>query len=85
MSKDVKTLKTNQWVMSNGIADIKNTLEEIISRSEKDSDWISELKDKVENINKRPKKKQTIKNQEDNLKELWDTMKYNTCIIQFPE
>ena len=73
--------------MNNAINEIKNTLEGTNSRITEAKDWISQLEDKMVEINKAERKKEKrIKRNEDNLRDLWDNVKHpNIWIIGVPE
>ena len=63
--------------MNNAINEIKNTLEGTNSRITEAKDWISQLEDKMVEINKAERKKEKrIKRNEDNLRDLWDNVKH---------
>ena len=73
--------------MNNAINEIKNTLEGINSRRMETQDRISEVEDKMVEINeaKRKKAKRMTRN-EDNLRDLWDNVKHpNIRVIGVPE
>ena len=60
--------------MNNAINEIKNTLEATNSRI---TDRISELEDRMVEINESERiKEKRIKRNEDNLRDLWDNVKY---------
>ena len=68
--------------MNNAINEIKNTLEGTKSRITETEDRISEVKDKMVELNEAERKKEKrIKRNEDNLRDLWDNVKYPN--IQF--
>ena len=72
--------------MNNAINEIKNTLEGINSRRMETQDRISELEDKIVEINEAERKKKRIKRNEDNLRDLWDNVKHpNIRVIEVPE
>ena len=74
--------------MNNAINEIKNTLEGTTSRITEAEDRISEIsEDRMVEINETERKKEErIKRNEDNLRDLWDNVKYpNICIIEVPE
>ena len=50
-NKDVEELKSKQTVMNNKITETKNTLEGINSRITDTEEWISDLEDKMLEIN----------------------------------
>ena len=73
--------------MNNAITYIKNTLEGTNSRITEVEDRISEVEDRMVEINEgeRKKEKRTKRN-EDNLRDLWDNVKYpNIRIIGVPK
>ena len=62
--------------MNNAIAEIKSTLEGTNSRMTEAEEKISEVEDRMFEINESEKKKETrIKRNEDNLTDLWDNVK----------
>ena len=69
--------------MNNAINEIKNTLEATISRITGAEDRISELKDRMVEINESERiKEKWIKRNQDNLRDLQDKIKrYNIRII----
>ena len=73
--------------MSNAINEIKNTLEATNSRITEAEDRISELEDRMVEINESERKKEKrIKINEDNLRDLQDSVKCpNIWIIGVPE
>ena len=73
--------------MNNAINEIKNTLEGTNSRITKAEDRISEVEDRMVEINESERKKEKqIKRNEDNLRDLWDSVKCpNIRIIGVPE
>ena len=63
--------------MNNEITEIKSTLEGANSRITEAGDRISEVEDRmVELMKYRGKKKKRIKRNEENLRDLWDNVKY---------
>jgi len=63
--------------MNNAINEIKNTLEGTNSRIMKAEDTISEVEDRMVEINESEKKKEKrIERNEDNLRDLWDNVKF---------
>ena len=60
--------------MNNAITKIKITLEGTNSRITEAEDSISEVEDRMVEINETERKK-TIKRNEDNLRDLWDNVK----------
>ena len=73
--------------MNNAITEIKSTLEGTNSRITEAEDRISEMEDRmVEIIESERKIEKRIKRNEDNLRDLWDNVKYpNILIIGAPE
>ena len=73
--------------MNNAINEIKNTLEGIDSRRMETQDRISEVEDKMVEINEAERKKEKrTKRNEDNLRDLWDNVKHhNIRIIGVPK
>ena len=73
--------------MNNAINEIKNTLEGTNSRITEAEDRISEVEDRMVEINETERKKEKrIKRNEDNLRDLWDNVKFpNIRIIGVPE
>ena len=74
-NKDLEGIKKSQYIMNNAINEIKNTLEGTNSRIT-EADRISEVEDRMVEINETEKKKEKqIKRNEDNLRDLWDNAK----------
>ena len=73
--------------MNNVINEIKNTLERTNSRINEAENWISEVEDRMVEINEAERKKEKrIKRNEDNLRDLCDDVKCpNIRIIGVPE
>ena len=73
--------------MNNAINEIKNTLEGTNSRITEAEDRISEVEDRIVEINESERKKEKrIKRNEDNLRDLQDSVKHpNILIIGVPE
>ena len=73
--------------MNNVITEIKSTLEGINSRLTEAEESISEVKDRMVEINEAERKKEKrIKRNEDNLRDIWDDVKCcNLRIIGVPE
>ena len=73
--------------MNNAINEIKNTLEGTNSRITEAEDGISEVEDRMVQINKAERKNEKrIKRNEDHLRDLWDNVKCpNIRIIGVPE
>ena len=64
--------------MNKAINEIKNTLEGTNSRITEVEDRISELEDRMVEIYETERKKERIKRNEDNLRDLWDYVKCPT-------
>ena len=79
-------LKKKSILMNNAITEIKSTLEGTNSRITEAEDRISEVKDRMVEINEAERKKERrIKRNEDNLRDLWDSVKNpNIQIIRVP-
>ena len=75
-NKDLEEIKKSQLKMNNAISEIKITMEGTMSRITETEDMISEVEDKMVEINEaeRKKGKRTIRN-EDNLRDLLDNVK----------
>ena len=73
--------------MNNAINEIKNTLEGTKSRITEAEDRISEVDDTMVEINKTEReKKKRIQRNEDNLRDLWDNVKFpNIQIVGVPQ
>ena len=73
--------------MNNAVTEIKSTLEGTTCRITEAEDSISEVKDRMVEINEAERKKEKrIKRNEDNLRDLWDSVKRpNIRIIGVPE
>ena len=73
--------------MNNAIDEIKSTLERTNSRIIEAEDSVSEVEDRMVEINEAERKRETrIKTNEDNLRDLWDNVKHpNTRNIGAPE
>ena len=75
-NKDLEEIKKNQSIMNNAIAEIKSTLEGTNSRITEAEDRVSEVEDKIVEINEAERKKEKrIKRNEDNPRDLWDSVK----------
>ena len=75
-NKDLEETKKSQSIMNNAITEIKSPLEGTNSRIIEAEDRISEMEDRMVKINEAERKKeQRIKRTEDNLRDLWDTVK----------
>ena len=76
-NKDLEEIKKSQYIMNNAINEIKNTLEGNNSRIMEAEDRISEVEDIMVKINEKERKKEKgMKKNEDNLRGLWDNVKY---------
>ena len=86
-NKELEEIKKSQSIMNNAIAEIKNTMERTNSRITEAEDRISEVEDRMVEINGAERiKEKRIKRNEDNLRDLWDNVKYtNIQIIGVPE
>ena len=84
---EIKKKKKSQLKMNNAINEIKNTLEGINSRRMETQHRISEVEDKMVEINEAERKKEKrTKRNEDNLSDLWDNVKHpNIRIIGVPK
>ena len=73
--------------MNNAIDEIKSTLERTNSRIIEAEDSVSEVEDRMVEINEAERKREKrIKTNEDNLRDLWDNVKHpNIWIIGVPE
>ena len=73
--------------MNNVINEIKSTLEGTKSRITEAKDRISEMEDRIVGINEAERRKEKrIKRNDDNLRDLWDNVKYpNIQIIGVPQ
>ena len=75
INKDLEELKNKH--MNNTVTEIKNTLEIINSRISEAKERISELEDKTMEITSEEQNKvKRMKRTEDNLRDLWDAIKY---------
>ena len=86
-NKDLEEIKKSQYIMNNAINEIKNTLEGTNSRIMEAEDRISEVEDRIAEINESERKKEKlIKRNEENLRDLHDSLKRpNIRIIRVPE
>ena len=87
-NKDLEEIKKSQLKVNNAINEIKkNTLEGTNSRITEPEERISEVEDKMVEINEAERKKEKrIKRNEDNPRDLWDNVKRpNIRIIGVPE
>ena len=75
-NKDLEEIKKSQLKMNNAINEIKNTLEGTNSRIMEAEYRISEVEDRMVEINEIERKKEKgIKRSDDNLRDLWDNVK----------
>ena len=75
-NKDLEEIKKSQLKMNNAINEIKITLEGTMTRITETEDTISEIEDKIVEINEAERKKEKrIKRNEDNFMDLWDNVK----------
>ena len=86
-NKDLEEIKKGQYIMNNAINEMKNTLEGPNSRIMEAEDRISEVEDRIAEINESERKKEKlIKRNEENLRDLHDSLKRpNIRIIRVPE
>ena len=86
-NKDLEELKKGQYIMNNAINEIRNTLEATNSRIMEVEDRIVEVEDRMVEINESERQKEKrIKRNEDNLRDLQDSVKRpNILIIGVPE
>ena len=86
-NKDLEEIKKSQYIMNNAINQIKNILEGSNSRIMEAEGRISEVEDRMVEINETERKKEKrIKRNEDNLRDLWDSVKRpNIQSIGVPE
>ena len=86
-NKELEEIKKSQLKMNNAINEIKNTLEGTMSRITETEDRVSEVEDKMVEINEAERRKEKrIKRNEENLRNLWDSVKHhNIQIIGVPE
>ena len=72
--------------MKNAILEMRNSLERLNSRVEETEEWISKLSERLEEITQAEHKRERIRQNENNLMELWDNIKCaNIQIISVPE
>ena len=75
-NKDLEEIKKSQYIMNNAINEIRNTLEATKSRLTEAEDRISEVEDRMVEINESERKKEKlIKRNEDNLRDIRDSVK----------
>ena len=86
-NQDLEEIKKSQPIMTNTKTEIKNTLEGTNSRITEAEDWISEVEDRMVEINEAERKKEKrIERNEDNLRDLWNNVQCpNIRIIGIPE
>ena len=86
-NKALEELTNKHTETNNTFTEIKNILEGINSRISEAEVWISELEDKVVEINSEEQNKvKRMKRTEDSLRDLWDSIKHtNIWIIGVPE
>ena len=76
-NKDLEEIKKSQNIMNHAINEIRNTLEATISRITEAEDRISEIEDRMVEINESERKKEKrIKRNEDNLRDLQESVKH---------
>ena len=77
-NKDLEEIKKSQYIMNNAINEITNTLEGNNSRAAEAKDSISDVEDRMVEINEseRKKEKKKKKRNEDNLRDLWNNVKH---------
>ena len=84
-NKDLEEIKKSQSIMNNAMTEIKSTLAGNNHRITEAEDRISEVEDKMVEINEVERKKR-IKRNEDSIRDLWDNVKCpNIQIIGVPE
>ena len=72
--------------MKNNITEMKKTLEGINSRLNDSEEWVSELEDRVMESSVAEQKEKRMIRKKDNLRDLWDNIKWTTvCIIGVQE
>ena len=86
-NKDLEEIKKSQYIMNNAINEIENILEATNSRKTEAKGRISEVEDRMVEINESEwKKEKRIKRNEGNLRDLQDNIKCsNIRIIGVPE
>ena len=86
-NQDLQEIKKSQSIMNNAITEIKNFLEGTNIRITETEERISEVEDRMVEINESERKKEKqIKRNEDNLRDLQDSIKCpNIRIIGVPE
>ena len=71
-NKDLEEIKKSQSKINNAIAEIKRTLEGTNSRITEEGERISEVEDRMVEINESERKKER---NEDNFRDLWENVK----------
>ena len=85
-NKDLEEIKKSQYIMNNAINEIKNTQEGTNSRIMKATNRISEVEDRMVEINETERKKEKRIKRNDSLRDLWDNVQCpNVRIIGVPE
>ena len=86
-NKDLEEIKKSKSIINNAITEMIGTLEGTNCWKTEAEDGISELEDRIVEINEAERKKEKrIKRNEDNLKDLWGNVKHqNIRIIAVPE
>ena len=86
-NKDLEEIKKSQYIMNSAINEIKDTLEATNSRITEAEDRISELEDRMVEINESERKKEKrVKKNENNLRDLQNSVKCpNIWIIEVLE
>ena len=87
INKDPEELKNKHTKTNNTVTEFINTLEGINSRISETEEWISEMEDKMVEVNSEEQNKvKRMKKTEDSLRDLWDNIKRtNTGITGVPE
>ena len=82
LSKEIQDLKLKQAELQNTITEIKNSLEATNSRIQEAEEQISEAEDRlVEITDAEQKSEKRLKRNENNLRELWDNVKWRNIHI----
>ena len=86
-NKDLEEIKKSQYIINNAINEIKNPLDGTNGRRTEAEHRISEVEDRMLEINETERKKEKrIKRHEENLRDLWDNDKCpNIRIMGVPE
>ena len=74
-NKDLEEIKKSQYIMNNGINEIKNTLEGTNSRIKEAEDRISEIEDRMLEINETERKTKNKLKETRTTSERWDNVK----------